>query len=236
MQERYLGDSHDFIKYALLRHLIQDLDVNLGINWYLTCPTKVDRIGNNDGEKRHHLNGGLWQAIDPDLFERIEVFSDPRRRQIQAMEESEILPKSTVYFSQPTSSTACRDWHISGMSTLGHSKLIFCDPDNGFEVASMTNQTRSKYALYSEVADYCRRDQAVICIQFARQCNPVDRAIEVRRKLLEACGTDDILPVIRGRTAPNILFISAAPKSIAKDFSLSLQKFTDKCAKAELIF
>ena len=58
MQERYLGDSHDFLKYALLRHLSGELGLRLGVDWYLTRPESVDCPGNNDGEKRQHLKGG----------------------------------------------------------------------------------------------------------------------------------------------------------------------------------
>jgi hypothetical protein len=236
MQERYLGDSHDFIKYALLRHLTQHLNVKLGVNWYLTCPTQVDRIGNNDGEKRHHLKGGVWQRSDPELFEIIEMFSDPRQRHIHAMEASNILPKSTKYYSEQTSSLLRVEWHSSAMSALDEPELIFCDPDNGLEVASMTNRTKPKYALYNEIADYHHRGQAVVCIQFARQCDPVARAIDVRSKLLHVCGTESHLPIIRGRTAPNILFISVAPDDMLGNFSEALQDFVTKCEKAEIIF
>ena len=34
MRERYLGDSHDFLKYALLRHQSGELGLRLGVNGY----------------------------------------------------------------------------------------------------------------------------------------------------------------------------------------------------------
>ena len=86
MQERYLGDSHDFLKYALLRHLHRTLDIRLGVNWYLTRPEHVDKAGNNDGEKRHHLKGGAWRGIDPDLYDVIAKFDDPAHRAIANIE------------------------------------------------------------------------------------------------------------------------------------------------------
>jgi hypothetical protein len=33
MQLRYLGDSHDYIKFALLRHLHRSLNIRIGVNW-----------------------------------------------------------------------------------------------------------------------------------------------------------------------------------------------------------
>ncbi|HEV2488092.1 MAG TPA: hypothetical protein VGT08_21400 [Terracidiphilus sp.] len=51
MQERYLGDVHDYIKFALLRHLEKALDVRIGVNWYLTDPEN-----NEDGGQRGFLD------------------------------------------------------------------------------------------------------------------------------------------------------------------------------------
>ena len=43
MQERYLGNVHDYIKFALLRHLHTELKVRIGVNWYPTDPEKRRR-------------------------------------------------------------------------------------------------------------------------------------------------------------------------------------------------
>jgi len=45
MQEGYLGDSHDFLKYALLRRLHARTGMRLGVNWYRTEPEAVDHLG-----------------------------------------------------------------------------------------------------------------------------------------------------------------------------------------------
>jgi len=56
MQERYLGDIHDFIKYAFIRHLSRETNFVLGLNWYLTDPCLVNSPKNNDGAQRYHLD------------------------------------------------------------------------------------------------------------------------------------------------------------------------------------
>ena len=235
MQERYLGDSHDFIKYALLRHLTKELQITLGVNWYLTCPSQVDKLGNNDGEKRHHLKGGVWESTDPELFQKIDVFSDPSKRKLNVMENTGILPSTTEYVTAPTLSDDRGHWHTSALSKLVQAGLIFIDPDNGLEITSMSKKSKPKYALYDEVADYFQRGQQVISIQFARQCNPIQRADDVRRRLMEVCGAKSIMPVVRGRTAPNVLFVSVVHDNVAERFGASLQKFGQNCAKTELV-
>src|SRR4051794_2727494 len=44
-----LGDSHDFLKYAFLRHLHKAGGWRIGLNWYLTHHGEVDRPDSNDG-------------------------------------------------------------------------------------------------------------------------------------------------------------------------------------------
>ncbi|QIG54506.1 hypothetical protein G6N82_10400 [Altererythrobacter sp. BO-6] len=235
MQERYLGDSHDFIKYALLRQLNDDLSLRLGVNWYLARPENVDRPGNNDGEKRHHLKGGVWRTLDPDLFDLISQFEDPAARRIDHIAEWGLLPRSTAYHSESICSSDRQVWHANGLQALKDCGLVFLDPDNGFEVPSMTSRTAPKYALYSEAADYVRMGKVVVGIQFARQCDPIARAHEVRDRLLDVCGTGAILPVVRGRVAPNILFVTVAPPDLDGAVRTSIKRFCDKSEKVELV-
>lgn len=235
MQERYLGDSHDFLKYALLRHLHDALGSRLGVNWYLTRPEEVDRPGNNDGEKRHHLKGGVWQEADPELFTLIHGFEEPAARRLSNIADWELLPKGTVYFDEQVAATGRKQWHQRGVAGLADADLVFLDPDNGFEVKSMSSRTQPKYALYSEVAAYLGAGQAVIAIQFARQCDPVQRARDVRDNLIALYGGAAAYPVVRGRVAPNLLFFTIAPAVREAGLAASIRSFADKCGKAELV-
>ncbi|WP_230293311.1 hypothetical protein [Croceicoccus sp. Ery5] len=177
MQERYLGDSHDFIKYSLLGFIHARLGLRLGVSWYLARTENVDRPGNNDGEKRHHLKGNVWRAADPDLFDKIRGFENLSERRLRRVADWGILPAGTLYHSNEICSAVRSDWHKGGVASLSESEIVFLDPDNGFEVPSMTKRTSAKYALYDEAADYFRAGKAVISIQFARQCDPIARVV-----------------------------------------------------------
>lgn len=235
MQERYLGDSHDFLKYALLRHLSESLGIRIGVNWYLTTPDQVDRPGNKDGEKRHHLKGGVWRDADPELFEKIGKFETAADRKLSNVSAWEILPPDTCYYASPVPAADRGSWHQTALSELQPVDLVFLDPDNGFEVSSMTARTRPKYSLFSEAADYVAAGKAVVAIQFARQCDPVQRAIDTREKLKSLVGETANHPVVRGRAAPNLLFFTLAPQSQRDQWRCALNEFALRCAKAELI-
>lgn len=65
-----------------------------------------------------------------------------------------ILPAETIYFDDLVPTDERTRWHHSALGKLLQADLIFIDPDNGFEVISMTRRTTPKYALYSEARDY----------------------------------------------------------------------------------
>jgi len=71
MQEKYLGDTPDFGKFALLRALCnKQTRLRLGVNWYLTVSSEVDKPDNKDGKKRHHVtNPQKYKPIDPELWQ-----------------------------------------------------------------------------------------------------------------------------------------------------------------------
>lgn len=236
MQERYLGDSHDFVKYALLRHLRSNLNLRLGVNWYLTDRT-IDHSSNNDGEKRHHLKGGVWQRWDKELFESIKIFEEKKNRLLKNVPSHKILPADTLYFEEivPASSRAL--WHERGMKALSGADIVFLDPDNGFEVKSASNKKLPKYSLYDEATDYHRLGKIAVSIQFARQCCPERKARDIRKNLYERADYNAPLPVLRGRVAPNILFVFLSPLDHVSSLSQTLVDFAAGSeGKAELIY
>ena len=41
MQERYLGDVHDYYKFLFLKSLSEKLKKKIGLNWYLVDPEEI---------------------------------------------------------------------------------------------------------------------------------------------------------------------------------------------------
>ena len=224
MQERYLGDSHDYVKYALLRAISNISGEKLGINWYLTEKHSVDLAKNNDGEKRHHLRQSCWSRYDAILVEKLRHFEIPENRIISAFHGSRILHENTKYYEKlvPQNLEQRQKWHSCALRHLEDCKFVFLDPDNGFEVTSATRNRKAKYALHDEVDDYRRRGQSVITIQFARQCNPVKRAEEIRKIRSARFPADANMLVMRARTAPNLLFFFSAPNCERKIIEASV--------------
>lgn len=242
MQERYLGDSHDFVKYALLRAVASEVRLPLGVNWYLTRPEEVDRPDSNDGEMRHHFGNPDWKKLDKELLELLTPFQDPKERKLNKLQRSGALHSETIYFGeqvpgqdgirvQKTDRVQKRkEWHGRAFEALKNCDLIFLDPDNGFEVRSMRPKTEPKYTLRTEALQYLAAGKAVITIQFTGRCNPAIRGKQVMGLLKEAALSTggEILPTVLGRVAPNILFITLAPKKLASPISAAIENFADR--------
>jgi len=67
MKLQYLGDTHDFLKYYLLRQL-SAVTGRIGVIWMLT-----PNDHSNDGKVSLHLKkAGKYQALDPELHAKLE--------------------------------------------------------------------------------------------------------------------------------------------------------------------
>lgn len=123
MQERYLGDSHDYIKFALLRSLQKALDLRIGVNWYLTDPEN-----NRDGEQRDFLDKPEWGRLDKPLLEKLRPFRRREYRTLKNFEQEGILPANTLFYEQKVPVREDRSrWHKQALSALLNAGLIFLD-------------------------------------------------------------------------------------------------------------
>jgi hypothetical protein len=92
----------------------------------------------------------------------------------------------------------------------------------------MTPQTSPKYALFDEARSYLKAGKIVVGIQFAARSDPVLRARSVRNMLVAPSKACLAIPVLRGRVAPNILFITLCPNERIKEVSAALRSFAEK--------
>lgn len=145
------------------------------------------------------------------------------------------MPSGTRYFDEVVPTVDRRAWHEASMTALADADIVFLDPDNGFEVPSMTKARSPKYALYSEAADHFSNGKIVVGIQFARQCDPIKRAAAIMEKPAETIRAPVPLPLIRGRVAPNILFLTVSQPHSVEPLSRALSSFVDRSPKAQLI-
>ena len=139
MQDRYVGDIGDYVKYGLLRALAGGL--RLGVAWYL-YPNEAKT---NDGRHVEYLLApDRWRGRDVVLFDTLKRIVKENRRSIYAIEESQLLGEckfsnEVLSAPEPMQSPASyrercawrSSWFERVEDELRQCDIVFVDPDNG---------------------------------------------------------------------------------------------------------
>ncbi len=132
MQDRYVADVGDFVKYGLLRRLAAGL--RLGVAWYL----HPDEGHNNDGKHDASLREpALWADYDPELFAALGPIRE-QRGGVAAVEQSGVLGSAVFAGERLDFRGTAREreawrarWFDEAMGAVEGCDIVFADPDNG---------------------------------------------------------------------------------------------------------
>ena len=136
MQDRYVGDIGDFVKYGLLRALGKGKC--LGVAWYLH--PDYDTTSSGDGRHIEYLQKpDDWRHLDPELFDTLKELVDEDRRSVAEIQCSNILGNAVFADERlNVDKVAVRDrkcrrreWFERVKDALSDCDLVFADPDNG---------------------------------------------------------------------------------------------------------
>jgi len=183
MQHRYVGDIGDFCKYALLKNICGN-EICLGVNWYLNEQEEE----NNDGEITDYSQ---YEVFDPPLYLLLKSILNSKQRDVREIKNRGILPINTRFYNKPLpeDDPFKRDeWFDESLSTLQDCEIIFCDPDNGLEVASCSKyhpQKAVKYVFFDEVKELYRKNKSLIVYQHPTRKGQHVEQIKERKKQLE---------------------------------------------------
>ena len=155
MQDRYVGDVGDFVKYGLLRAIRGTK--RLGVAWYLhpnAGPT---------GDGRHiaylqHRDG--WRHLDPELFDALKELTDDRRS-VANIQQSGILGDAAFAADRlVVDGVKARgrerqrhQWFNRIKRQLVDCNLVFADPDNGLVPNDGFRPARLEHAKRIPVAE-----------------------------------------------------------------------------------
>lgn len=191
MQNRYVGDVGDFGKYALLRRLCgpdNGCAVRLGVVWCLFPDEKLT----NDGKHISYLENHDFARLDAELHAVLKSIVVSGRRNVGAINEYTCLPSSTIFVSEPISIAGSpragsaerirhRDtWVKACLNQTQQCELVFFDPDNGLEVASVPkyHPKAGKYIYWNELAPFWRRGNTLLIYHHLNRTVSAARQVE----------------------------------------------------------
>ena len=156
MQDRYVGDVGDFVKYGLLRAISGGKC--LGVAWYQRTEIGTEYLQKPDE----------WQQLEPDLFSTLKKLMDSCGRTIKAIEELGILD-GAVFASEPLQNRERDAWFKRVKEQLSACNLVFADPDNGLSL-----KKSSKHILVDEAKALAEGRIAVIYHHNSRSQKHID--------------------------------------------------------------
>lgn len=215
MKNQYFGDINDYKKYGLLRMLSNSGEIKTGVCWMLTPSDE-----RTDGQKLRYLEQpGKWQQLDPELFDHLHqcVIKDGERS-VHLIENPEVLPL-TFFYSQLLGDRADERQRYFGEmhELLRDVDLIFFDPDNGFEVASILTGRRnsSKYLYWREfIQTYAAGHSVLVYQHFPRK----PRA-EFVRQMAERMQVETNAPSVYAFSTAGVVFLLASQPGHLAHFS-----------------
>lgn len=186
MQDRYVGDIGDFVKYGLLRAL--GAGRHLGVAWYLR--TGPDSTNAQDGRYTTYLSQPQrWRALDPALFDTLGTLVSKGERTVAAIERSGLLGDAT-YASEPLDIGPVpprkreqwrSEWFERVRAKLSHCDIVFADPDNGLYPGThfgFERKESAKRIAPSEAEHLAERRPAVVYHHNTRRRGGHEREIQ----------------------------------------------------------
>jgi hypothetical protein len=170
VQNRYVGDIGDYVKFAILRALSPGY--RLGIAWWLY----PDETHNRDGRHVDYLDKPeQWRQFDPALFDTLCRVVRSATREVQALEQANILPGTVfanelipVHVPANRRGEARREWFLSVQQALKETDLVFVDPDNGLEPAGHRpgSAASGESVMVSELLELAKPGRCIIVYRY----------------------------------------------------------------------
>ena len=169
MKHQYFGDINDFRKYSLLQILCEEAKLRLGVCWMLT-----PNDGRNDGSRTSYLEAPQsWRPFNPELFDLfVACVKRSGVRDLRLIESRGLVPWTQFYTEVLSDSAVERRSYFSEMlRQFAKVDLVFFDPDNGLEVASVRFGARnsSKYLYWEEVSKAFKAKHSILIYQHFRR-------------------------------------------------------------------
>ena len=236
MQERYLGDIHDFFKFLFLKNLSRALGCKIGLNWYLVNPEDLgqNEIKKNDGERRYFLDKEIYNQYDKKLIEELSIYKNLEKRNIKQFCNSTHLKDHIKFYKIHIKQSFRETWLKDSLKYFKDEKIIFLDPDNGVSW-NFKGKKSIKYVTPADIKVMTEDNKVIIFTQFQSFTKTTTNHIKNILDELRKFNFKFLLPVVRNRTAPNTFFITIGNKELSTQISSFYKSYQKKYKEVELI-
>lgn len=213
MQERYLGDIHDFFKMNFLEYMSKYMGQLIGLNWYLVRPENISKleVEKNDGEKRSYLYKEEYIEINNLLVNELKLYEKFNNRVMSNFTRKTKLKKCVKFYNEYLTVKKRKDWFKRSKLFFKKTKIIFLDPDNGLGFNKSGNNSL-KHININELLEYYDLDKTIIFTQFQSFNKNYKIYLNEIISNLEQYGIRMEYPIIRNRSGPNTFYLTVSKK------------------------
>ena len=231
MRDQYAGDISDFFKFAFLRAVASDTEINLGIGWFYVDAND----GRPDGKHTEYLKQAHLRDLDPVLFDRL---SNLPERSVEALQALPIWNDKTAFHTDPIPSennpVTRQAWSWQMAQELSGCNVVFIDPDNS---VAWNESITNRHARLDEVQVLATNNRPLIFIKFPGRDKKHPQQIADLHQQLEKYNpmtitTSSSIPTANGGKVPRarwftILNPTPQLRKNAQEFSNKLNAFLD---------
>jgi hypothetical protein len=197
MRDEFFGDINDYRKYGLLRELVGDGDLRLGVCWMRTRNRKFAYLD----------SPGEWERYDPKLYSELQNSCKERGRWgVKRVEQSGLLACAVFYgYLVPHRAADRKNYFEEMLNEFRNVDLIFFDPDNGLEIDGKSGGANPspRYLYYCEVREAFKRSHSLLIYQHLPRLAR-DKVIKQRAsKVSESTGGAQVHWIL----TPDVLFL-----------------------------
>lgn len=181
MKNQYFGDRNDMFKYDLSLTLVEQLPM---VSRFTFIPMLTPDDGRTDGSLTDYRKLGVHR---PELHKfLIDCVREPSRRRVSSLRDymgshARHVKYVTHWDDAFVTAGNRTEWLRAVPPSALEDAVILLDPDNGFEVASMTSASSPKYLRYGELATlYSAIDDRSIILAYQHWAR-VKRSLEFDR-------------------------------------------------------
>ena len=229
MQQRYLGDIHDFQKFVFVKFLSCTFKQKIGLNWYLVDPKKIGKkeVNKKDGEKRYFLKKNEFKTIDRKIYDEFVKLKSKKSRNINTFTQNTHMGQYVSFYNKKIPLLNREKWVLDSLNFFKENDIIFLDPDNGLLKNKKSKKASLKYVLLSEIESYLSNKKTVIFTQFQSfnktniiYLNEINNYLKMKNISINC-------PVVINRTAPNTIFISlSSDKKMESQLKINIKKYS----------
>ncbi len=235
MQERYLGDIHDFFKFNFLEFVANSFNKKIGLNWYLVEPELIGKseLKKNDGEKRMYLFDPKYKEINHKLLQELQKFKSFKQRNIESFSIKLNPFKLMKFYNKPLPLEKRSKWVMDSIEFFKNTDVIFLDPDNGVSFKNYGKKAL-KYIQLDDLKTYYLNNKIVIFTQFQSYNLSHKKYLQ---KIITKLKENDLhsdYPILRNRTSPNTFYITISRFNDNK-FSKILKNYSENFQKVDIV-